>query len=372
MSTPVQPSLPSTDPRAAAANDRVRALYEAHADAILRRARRRAPQLAEDVVSETFAVAVRRADEIPEGRELPWLYVVADFTLQNMMRGQRRAGRLTDALAPLVPLAADPVEPPAVGEALRELPDRERALLTMTAFEGLSAGEAADRLGISYGTARNALVTGRRRLAVSLAALAAAVVLAVVLTRGLPGRSQGGAAPAVLKASISRAGAIHQVALVRRGTGGTADAAARYDRWSDPSGSHQRVVLPGGRQLTASGGETLEAAADRVDRGPGRRPITRAVREDLAALDVSSPASITELLAQPSASATKRRGPHLAGHATTVVHGEITTIAGVHHEVEAVIADGTPDVLRVRAQRLSAGRPVGAPSTVDFVQWTPV
>ncbi len=44
---------------------------------MLRFLRARAPQHAEDLLSEVFAVAVRRADAIPAGAERAWLFGVA-------------------------------------------------------------------------------------------------------------------------------------------------------------------------------------------------------------------------------------------------------------------------------------------------------
>jgi RNA polymerase sigma-70 factor (ECF subfamily) len=355
-----------------AASERVRALYEEHATTLLRHARRRAPQLAEDAVSETFAVAVRRAAEIPEGRELPWLYVVLDLTMRNLMRGQRRAGRVAEALLPLTPHASPPVEPPVVGGALGDLPDRERLMLTMTAFEGLSANEAAERIGIPYGSARNALVSGRRRLAVSLAAFGAAMLLVLVVRPWLSGPSSSERAPGILRASITESGAIHDVALIHRAGSAAPGTAARYERWSDPTGTRQRVVLPNGRELRTRSGESLLAAAGRVDRVTDGTPISAKSREDLAALDAASPSAIAGLASDVSADRSGTRGPVIEGHATTMLRGRVTAADGEQHAVEASIADDGPDLLRVRAQKLEAGQRVGASSIVEFVQWNPV
>lgn len=157
------------------ASDRVERLFAEHAAAIRSRVARRDPSLSDDVVSETFAVAVRRAADIPAGAERAWLFVVADHVLRNQQRSRRRAAAIPGALALHAPTSAPAPSLPVVGAALSELPDRERALLTMTALEGLSTGEAAERLGIATGTAMNAMVTGRRRLSARLAALGVVV-----------------------------------------------------------------------------------------------------------------------------------------------------------------------------------------------------
>ncbi|MDQ8046039.1 MAG: RNA polymerase sigma factor [Solirubrobacteraceae bacterium] len=167
-------------------------LFERHAAAVRARIARRDPGLADDVVSETFAVAVRRAATIPEGAERAWLFVVADNVLRNQQRGRRRAAAIADALAPHAATSSPAPEIPVVGDALAGLPDRERALLTMTALEGLSTGEAAQRLGIATGTAMNAMVTGRRRLSARLAALGV-VVSTVVFGFVFAAAAQAGA-----------------------------------------------------------------------------------------------------------------------------------------------------------------------------------
>jgi RNA polymerase sigma-70 factor (ECF subfamily) len=171
---------------------RVERLFHEHAEAVRGRVRRVDPALADDVVSETFATALRRHDVIPAGAERAWLFVVADHLLRNQQRSRRRATALTDALRPHARTTQAPAEPPAVGAALAALPDRERALLTMTGLEGLSATEAADRLGISSGTALNTMVRARRQLRVKLAALGvvvASLAFGIVFAEGAQARA---------------------------------------------------------------------------------------------------------------------------------------------------------------------------------------
>lgn len=369
-------SLPGRDPLA----ERTARLFEEHHREVLRFLRRRDPDLAEDALSETFAVAVRRAADIPVGRELPWLYVVAEHVLRNLQRSRRRAARVPEALHPFTVHTTQAPDVPTVGEALGELPDRERLLLTMTAFEGLSATEAADRMGIPYGSARNALSSGRRRLAIMLAA-AAAVVLVVGLVGELADRARRQPLE-VLASSLSQARIVHDVALVSHdeaapATRNARDAAAapvgRYERWSEGSGSRTRVRLPGGTEVVAQRGETLRAAArDQVDAtgAPARR---RAVREDLTALDATSPDAIAALLADPIAQQTAADGPTIDGHDTTTVRGRIADAAGAAHDVQVFVADDEPTVVRVRVRTATgAGAAATPPATVDFVAWTAV
>jgi RNA polymerase sigma-70 factor (ECF subfamily) len=87
---------------------------------VLSFARRRAPdpETAQDVAAETFRVAWRRIDKVPDGAdgELPWLYAVARNILANHLRGQRRGGRLTARLGRTAP----------VGRGLRPGPEGSR------------------------------------------------------------------------------------------------------------------------------------------------------------------------------------------------------------------------------------------------------
>lgn len=348
---------------------------------MLRFLRRRDPDLAEDALSETFAVAVRRANDIPEGRELPWLYVVAEHVLRNLQRSRRRAARIPEALHPFTRATTGPAEPTIIGDALSDLPDRERILLTMTALEGLSAQEAADRMGIPYGSARNSLSSGRKRLAVVLAA-AAVAVLVVGIVGEIADRARRQPLE-VLASSLSKARIVHDVAVVSHDDGpvdaGRAEApsvapapdAPRYERWSEGSGDRTRVRLPGGTEVVAERGETLRAAArQQVDTtgAPARR---RAVREDLTALDAASPNAIAALLADPLAQQTAADGPTIDGHDTTTVSGRIADAGGVEHDVRVFVADDEPTVLRVRVRSLGvADAATAAPAaTVDFTAW---
>ena len=78
-------------------------LYEAHHRAVYAYFKRRIDsESARDGTVETFLVAWRRIDKIPEGdRALPWLYGVARRVLANQRRARKRRGRLINRLARL-------------------------------------------------------------------------------------------------------------------------------------------------------------------------------------------------------------------------------------------------------------------------------
>ncbi|MEU9830409.1 sigma-70 family RNA polymerase sigma factor [Streptosporangium sp. NPDC048047] len=152
-------------------------IYESAYASILGYALRRCPDPddAADVVAETFTVAWRRIDEVPQGEEARlWLFGVARRVLANHRRGERRHEQRTAVLRGQ--LAASPVldEPSVedysrVGKVLRGLSDGDRELLTLVAWENLDTREIARVLGVSRNAAAVRLYRARRRFARDLA-----------------------------------------------------------------------------------------------------------------------------------------------------------------------------------------------------------
>jgi RNA polymerase sigma-70 factor (ECF subfamily) len=152
------------------------ALYTANFSSILGYVVRRCenPEDAADVVAETFAVAWRRSDAVPAGEEARlWLYGVARKVLANHRRGLAGRRGLTEALAADVaelytPSAEDSAETGTLGAVFRGLPDDDRELLSLVAWEGLDHGELAEVLGCSRNAVRIRLHRARKRLASAL------------------------------------------------------------------------------------------------------------------------------------------------------------------------------------------------------------
>lgn len=150
--------------------ERFGALFESTHVALLGYAVRRVadPADAADVVAETFLVAWRRLDDVPVGEQArPWLFGVARHVLANHYRGKRRrvalADRLRDSLREVVP-PHEVTDPTAVEVALERLPEDDRELLRLVAWEELAREEIALAMGMSRGAVRVRLHRARTRL----------------------------------------------------------------------------------------------------------------------------------------------------------------------------------------------------------------
>jgi RNA polymerase sigma factor (sigma-70 family) len=153
-------------------------LFDVHARAIYRYACRlnSDPAGAEDVVAQTFLEAWRlRASVLPEGGSLePWLYGIATNVVRNRRRTARRyraALERCPAPEPAPDIADDPVRRAAEQEeltaaraALEALHPREREVVALCIWSGLSYAEAAEALGVPVGTVRSRLSRARSRL----------------------------------------------------------------------------------------------------------------------------------------------------------------------------------------------------------------
>jgi RNA polymerase sigma-70 factor, ECF subfamily len=147
------------------------ALFEAHRSDVVAHCGWRASSAsdAQDATAEVFLTAWRRLDDVPEGEAARiWLYATARRVLANQRRASRRRVALNERLA----LKAESVsqEPPSlhreetlVYEALGRLGARDREVLLLAEWEGLSPAQIATVLGCLTVTARGKLHRARRR-----------------------------------------------------------------------------------------------------------------------------------------------------------------------------------------------------------------
>lgn len=147
-------------------------LYQAHAGSLARYALRRAETVeeAEDAVAECFAIIWRRLPDAPR-EPLPWMYGIARNVLLHQHRSGSRRRALFDRLAREPAADADPHPGDAVSilEALKELPDLDREVLQLVAFEGLDHAACAEVLGCKRATVAVRLYRARSRLRRALA-----------------------------------------------------------------------------------------------------------------------------------------------------------------------------------------------------------
>lgn len=152
---------------------RFEAAFEQYHRAVLAFALRRTSNEAdaEDAVAETFAVAWRRVDRLPEpDAALPWLLATARRVLANQHRGKGRRLRLglrLSAQPQAVPLIHG-VATPALEALARMRPD-DQELLRLLVWDGLSQAEAGEALGISANAVGIRLSRARKRFGEELA-----------------------------------------------------------------------------------------------------------------------------------------------------------------------------------------------------------
>ncbi|MCG5220889.1 sigma-70 family RNA polymerase sigma factor [Streptosporangium sp. KLBMP 9127] len=145
-------------------------LYDRHYRNVLGYALLRAESaLAEDLVSETFLVAWRRLDDLPEP-PLPWLLGVT----RNLLRNQRVKRFHSDELVVRLAQLSTFVE----GDVAERVANRQEALavlaglreqdveaVVLASWYGLTPAEAAEVVGCSARTYNVRLHRARRRLA---------------------------------------------------------------------------------------------------------------------------------------------------------------------------------------------------------------
>jgi RNA polymerase sigma-70 factor (ECF subfamily) len=153
---------------------RFEALYRRHSAAVKRYVLRRSDvQSADDVVADVFVICWRRLADVPDD-PLPWLLGVARHVLANRRRRDARQGALARALRfERPPVARPPDDAPSgrdVWHALAALSERDRELLLLVAWEGLSTARAARVLGVRANTCSARLSRARRRFARALSA----------------------------------------------------------------------------------------------------------------------------------------------------------------------------------------------------------
>ncbi|MBF9130018.1 RNA polymerase sigma factor [Plantactinospora sp. S1510] len=156
-------------------------LYDRHAAALYRYASGRVgADVADDVVSETFLVAFqrRRRYDVSRPDARPWLFGILTKEISHHRRREQARYRAMARydLIEAVPDHAEQAVADAAAHALRvplarvlsDLPAKDRNVLLLIAWGGLSYEETAHALGIPVGTVRSRLNRARRKVSNAL------------------------------------------------------------------------------------------------------------------------------------------------------------------------------------------------------------
>ncbi|MEZ4474111.1 MAG: sigma-70 family RNA polymerase sigma factor [bacterium] len=156
-------------------------LYDRHAPLLLGVALRLLgdrPE-AEDLVHDVLIEAWQRADTYDPARASvrSWLLLRLRSRALDRLRSARISRRAGVSDEDLARRPAEVVEDPALtpdrgrlGQQVGQLPDAQHAVVQLIYFEGLSAREAADRLGVPMGTVKSRLAAGIDKLRAALGA----------------------------------------------------------------------------------------------------------------------------------------------------------------------------------------------------------
>ena len=120
---------------------------------------------AEDLVQNTFEIAIRRIDDLREPRAMrAWLLTIQTREAFRVVRRLRRLVSLDGRVGEIVSHGPDLAQRADVRRALANLPRRTRAAIAMHHLAGLTVAETARALGVSENTIKSQLKTGFSRL----------------------------------------------------------------------------------------------------------------------------------------------------------------------------------------------------------------
>lgn len=155
-------------------------LYATNYDAVLRYCLRRSNRDdALDATAETFTVAWRRRDDIPQSHALPWLYGVARRVLANQRRSTGRHDRTVAHLQLVDDPQSEGPEPQVVRsqearemvDALGQLRPADQEIIRLAGWEELGRDEIAEALRCTPNAVTKRLNRALDRLAQQLGAI---------------------------------------------------------------------------------------------------------------------------------------------------------------------------------------------------------
>jgi RNA polymerase sigma factor (sigma-70 family) len=145
-------------------------IFDRHGEEILRYAHARlGPDLAQDITAETFLAAFRRRDSYDTSRAdaRPWLYGIAVRLIGKHRRTEARYRRMLQSVPAdrctedfgdrsAERVTAERLRPRLLG-VLDALPARDRELLLLIAWAGLTYEETAQAMGLTVSAVRSRL-----------------------------------------------------------------------------------------------------------------------------------------------------------------------------------------------------------------------
>lgn len=145
-------------------SDRIRAALDKYGDMLLRNCvimlRNQAD--AEDAVEDTFISYMQKAPQFTDSEhEKAWLIRVAANKCRDLLRYQKRHAAESDEVLQNYSIDS---ESTGILEALMELPEKYRLVLTLHYIDGYKVGEIADIADISSSAVKMRLARGRRLL----------------------------------------------------------------------------------------------------------------------------------------------------------------------------------------------------------------
>jgi len=161
--------------------ERFALLFERHAPGLDRYVTRRlGPDLAEDIVAETFLAAFRQRGryDLTRPSAVPWLHGIATNLIRRHYRDEERKLRALarTGIDPAAKSAADHVEARlaadatsrSVAAAIASLPAEQRDVVLLVTWAELTYDQVAEALGIPEGTVRSRMNRARARLRAAL------------------------------------------------------------------------------------------------------------------------------------------------------------------------------------------------------------
>jgi len=230
-------------------------LYRRHGSRVLRYCLRclRGPADAEDALQQTFLQAHRALGRgVEPVAEATWLLTIARNVCLTRVDARRRRARVEFAEDPSVlaeNAAADDAPPELsaeIVEALARLPERQRQVLFLRAWQELSYAEIAEALGTTESAVETLLFRGRNALAAQL---------------GAPRRRRRGLDLAGLLGGWGRS--LSGVAVPKVVAGGVALVAVAAAGVATTNGTHRHVrhVVPGTARASAPASTLVPAVS---------------------------------------------------------------------------------------------------------------